>query len=149
MNLKQLANLDELKMMARGNPAKLADFVSKRNELDQLKADHFNEEHPFVNGFNESYLEELKQFAQDHPENESAQIRYSLQKERFAVQENSKTAHIDRRVALSELRQKLAVGEVTKADLLTAEKIARANGTPENLAIYSQIKNSISEGDVE
>lgn len=147
MDFKKLANLDEMKMMSRGNPGKLADYVILRSELDQVKSSHFNEEYPFVNSFDEGHLESLKQFAEENPEDESAQVRYALQKERFAVNEGKKTAHIDHRVAKSELRNKLVSGEkMTPSDLKTAEKIARQVATAENLSVYSQIKNLINEG---
>lgn len=145
MNFKQLANLDEMKMMARGNPQKIAAYAAKKHELEGLKAAHFNEEHPFVNGFRESHLEELKQFAADNPDDESAQIRYNLQRERFAVQESQKTAHIDGRVAQMELRHKIREGEpLTKADLQIAEKLARRVSSAENIAMYSQVKALIA-----
>jgi hypothetical protein len=147
MDLKKLANLDELKMMARGNPQKIAEYKVKQSEFEQLKAAHFNDEHPFTNGFDEHHLEKLREFAEQNPEDESAQVRYALQKERFTVQETRKTAHIDIRIARSDLRNKLVSGEkFTKGDLELAEKLARQNSTPDNISMYSQIKSQINEG---
>ncbi|WHY93757.1 hypothetical protein QNK12_09970 [Neobacillus cucumis] len=147
MDFKKMANLDEIKMMARGNPQKIAEYKMKLAELEELKVAHFNDDYPFVNGFNESHLEELRKFAEGNPDDESAQIRYELQKERFATQENRKTAHIDLRIARSELQSKLAAGErLSKSDLVMAEKLARQNTSPENMAMYSQIKLQINEG---
>lgn len=147
MDFKKLANLDELKMMARGNPQKIAEYKVKQSEFEQLTAAHFNDEHPFSNSFDEHHLEKLREVAEQNPEDESAQVRYALQKERLTVQESRKTAHIDHRVARSELRSKLAAGEkFTKVDLEMAAKLARQISSPENIAMYSQIKTQINEG---
>lgn len=146
MNFKAMANLSEMKLMSGGNPQKMAEYAIKKHEYEQLKASHFSEEFPFVNTFSEGHLEELKTFAEDNPDDEAAQVRYALQKERFAVQESGKTAHIDRRNVRSELRNKLAAGEpLTKDDLVAAEKLARLYSTPDNLVMYSQIKSQLNQ----
>lgn len=49
-----------------------------------------------------------------------------------------------------ELRNRLYSGkELTQEDLQKAEKVARQSPSPDSLALYSQIKRSINEGDVE
>jgi hypothetical protein len=148
MDFKTYAKLDEMKSMARGNPAKLANVAVKQREYNELKAAVFNEEFPFVNGFSESHLESLKSYAEENPEDESAQIRYALQKERFEVQQAKKSAHIDFRMELSSLRKKIASDEpLSKRDLLAAERIAKKNTSPENIALYVQVKQqTINEG---
>ncbi|MFU2013732.1 hypothetical protein ACM6Q7_01440 [Peribacillus butanolivorans] len=82
MNFKSMANLDETKMMARGYPQKIAQYVAKKAELATVMESHFNVEFPFMNSFDAGHLESLKTFALENPDDESAQIRYSLQKER-------------------------------------------------------------------
>lgn len=150
MNFKSFANLEETKMMARGNTQKIAKYVQEEKAYRGILKEHFNEEFPFANSFDEHHLSDLKKFAEENPDDESAQVRYNLQKERFAVQESNKTKHIDLRVGIQQLRQKLQAGEkMDKKDLLSAEKLTRQSSTPDNLALYSQIKRSISEGDVE
>lgn len=142
-NFKQLANLDELKQMAGGNPMKMATYSIAKRELEQLKAEHFNEDHPFVNGFSHYLLDELKVFAENNPNDESAQIRYQLQKERYAVQEAGKTAHIDKRLVKGDIRAKLQAGGLTYADLKAAQHLAKTNSSPENLTLYSLVKRQL------
>ena len=90
-NFKQLGNLDEMKLMRQGNPMKIAEYAVKKREFEQIKSEHFNEEFPFVNGFGQSYLDELKTYADANPDDQSAKIRYELQRERYNVQEANKT----------------------------------------------------------
>lgn len=150
MDFKKLANLDEVKMMARGNPEKIAKYVRDRDAYKEVLKTHFNEDFPFVQGFDQHHLSDLKKFAEENPDDESAQVRYNLQKERFAVQESNKTKHIDLRVGIQQLRQKISAGEkLVKSDLLAAEKLVRQSSTPDNLAMYSTIKRMVNEGDVE
>ncbi|MFB6803432.1 hypothetical protein ACFCVU_20030 [Peribacillus butanolivorans] len=146
MNFKIMANLDETKMMARGNAQKLAEYVSKKAELTSVIEGHFNEEFPFTKSFESGHLESLKTFAEENPDDESAQIRYNLQKERYAVSEASKTANIDKRLTKNDLTQKLQGGNVSQADLKAAEKLARQNSSPDNLVIYSMVKKQLENG---
>ncbi|WP_019241353.1 MULTISPECIES: hypothetical protein [Bacillus] len=148
INYKQLANLNEMKMMARGNPQKLAEYTMKERHLELIKDEHFSEEHPFIDGFLESHLQQLKDFAEANPDDESAQVRYNLQKERFAVREAEKTRHIDTRIMKSEINQKMQEGNITTSDLKKAEYLARTYGSLQDLARYAQIKRQL-EGDVE
>ena len=145
-NFKELSNLDEMKLMASGNPQKLAAYTIKRRELDEIKATHFNEDFPFVNGFSQSYLDELKAYSEANPEDESAQVRYQLQKERFAVQEASRTAHIDKRLVKTDLMRKLQAGELVDADLKAAHRLAKTNSSLENMTLYSRIKRQLNGG---
>ncbi|AZV45174.1 hypothetical protein BAOM_4595 [Peribacillus asahii] len=133
--------------MAGGNPTKMAQYDVKKRELEQIKAKHFNEEHPFVDGFNESYLSELKSYAEANPDDESAQVRYALQKERFTVREASKNAHIDIRVAKSNLLQKVQEGNVTEADVKAAWTFAKKNSSVENRVLYSKIKRMVESAE--
>ncbi|MFK4388801.1 hypothetical protein ABH916_000729 [Peribacillus frigoritolerans] len=146
MNFKSMANLEQEKMMARGNPQKMAECVAKRAELASVIDGHFNEEFPFVKSFNADHLESLKTLAEENSDDESAQIRYKLQKERYAVSGASKTAHIDKRLTKTNLTQKLQDGNVSPVDLKAAEKLARQNSTPENLVLYSTIKKQLENG---
>ncbi|MFB5932992.1 hypothetical protein ACE8FZ_06720 [Peribacillus frigoritolerans] len=146
MNFKSMANLEETKMMARGNAHKLAEYVAKKAELTSVIEGNFNEDFPFTKSFDASHLESLKTFAEENPDDESAQIRYNLQKERYAVSESSKTAHIDKRLTKNDLTQKLQDGNVSPTDLKAAEKLARQNSSPENLVLYSTIKKQLENG---
>jgi hypothetical protein len=146
MDFKTYANLDEMMLMAGGNPHKMAQYATARRELDALKAKYFNEQFPFVDGFSESHLEKLKAFAEENPDDHPALIRYELQKARFAAQEAKKTAHLDIRQAKSSLRQKLEAGNVTARDLDEAAALVRRNGSDDNRVLYAAIKSKINEG---
>lgn len=149
MNFQTMANLEQEKMMARGNPQKIADYVAKKAELASVIAGHFNEDFPFTKSFDASHLASLKTFAEENPDDESAQIRYSLQKERYAASEAGKTSHIDKRLTKSELTQKVQGGDVSQLDLKAAEKLARQNSSPENLVLYSMVKKQLENEDTE
>ncbi|MEH7401584.1 hypothetical protein V7148_11395 [Gottfriedia acidiceleris] len=130
--------------MARGNPSKIADYTVLKAELSQVVETHFNEEHPYVNSFDANYLDSLRTFAEENPDDKSAQIRYSLQKERYDIQEKQKTSHIDKRILQSELRHKISAGlPMNRSDLLLAEKLAKLNPSTDNLVLYSSIKQFI------
>jgi hypothetical protein len=145
-NYQTFAKLEEMRQQTAGNPQKIAEFNVKKAEFNKLVAENFNEEHPFTHSFSEGYLESLKQYAEENPDNPAAQFRYGLQKERFAVNEANKTGHIDRRLIKSDLIAKLREGNVSQADLKAAEKLARQNGTTENRVLYAKIKTLVNEG---
>ena len=139
-NFKQLANLAEIRQLAGGSTQKMAKYSIAKREFEQIKSQHFDEEFPFVNAFQESYLTELKEYASEHPEDESAQVRYQLQSERYAVQEARKTAHIDIRLTKSDLMQKVQEGNVTQTDVKVAWELAKKNSSDDNRVLYARIK---------
>ncbi|WJE46158.1 hypothetical protein QRD90_18260 [Peribacillus frigoritolerans] len=51
-----------------------------------------------MQSFDAGHLESQKTFAKENPDDEFAQIRSSLQKERLAVSEAGKTSYIDKRL---------------------------------------------------
>jgi 2'-5' RNA ligase len=146
MNFKTYANLSELKTLAGGNPSKMAEVAVKQKELADIKAAHFNEQFPFVDSFSESHLAELKAYASENVDDQSAQVRYALQKERFAVAAAKKTAHLDLRQVKGSLREKLASGSVTASDLQQAAALVKRNGSEDNRVLYASIKSLVSEG---
>ncbi|WP_026677217.1 hypothetical protein [Fictibacillus gelatini] len=140
------SELEQLKLRARGNPSKMAVYAEAKNEYQTQLSTHFNEEFPFVHSFSDSHLDELRQFAEDNPEDESAQVRYAIQKDRFEAREADKTAHIDRRLLREDLTRKVAAGDVTKSDLEKAAELAKMNGSVENKVLYATIKNLLNGG---
>ncbi|KSU83422.1 hypothetical protein GA0061096_2677 [Fictibacillus enclensis] len=140
------SELEALKLQARGNPAKMAAYATAKREYQAQVDAHFTEEHPFNNTFSESHLESLRKFAEENPEDDSAQARFIIQQNRFDAQEKAKTAQIDRRLLQSELSRKLTAGEVNKTDLERAALLAKTNGNPENRALYASIKNQLNRG---
>jgi len=144
MDYSTFAKLEDLKIMSRGNPNKIAEYTTKAKQFEELKEKHFNDDFPFAERFDELHLNKLKKYAEDNPDDESAQVRYAIQKERFAAQEKQKTAHIDLRIKRNELMQKLRNNsELTKTDLLHAEQLAKKNPSYENLSLYSRIKKKL------
>lgn len=145
-NYKQLANIDDMKLMAGGNPMKMAEVAVKAQELARIKAEHFPEEHQFLKSFGEKYVQELKEYSEANPDDVSAQVRYRLQKERLAVREKGKTSHIDYRLVKGDLRRKLQEDTLDGGDVKRAWEMAKRNSTDENRALYSQIKNKFMDG---
>lgn len=143
-DFKKLANINEIGVMAGGHPGKMAEYSALKHELNTIRQTHFNKEFPFVRGFREDHLKELEQYAKDNPEDESAQIRYNLQKERFAVQEAAKTAHVGINKTRSDLTQKYRSGEVTATDLKAAHLLAKRSPTEDNRVLYAGIKKLLS-----
>ncbi|MDM5339684.1 hypothetical protein QUF84_21015 [Fictibacillus enclensis] len=139
------SELEKLQFSSRGNPSKLAVYSAAMREYRVQLNDHFNEEHPFNKTFSESHLEDLRAFAEDNPDDESAQARYAIQKDRYETKEANKTAHIDRRLLQSELKNKIAAGEVTKTDLERAALLAKTNGSDDNKVLYATIKKLLGE----
>jgi hypothetical protein len=67
MDFSPYAKLDDIKLMAGGRPDKMAHYAVKKKEFEDLKAVHFNDDHPFVDSFDESHLETLKQLQKKTP----------------------------------------------------------------------------------
>ncbi|MEH6992608.1 hypothetical protein V7075_07820 [Neobacillus drentensis] len=144
-NYETFAKLEEMRQQTAGNPQKIAEFNVKKAEFNKLVGEHFNEEHPFTHSFNESYLESLKKYAEENPDDASAQFRYGLQKERYEVNEAKKTGHVDLKLANRTLREKISSGNVTKADLEQAAILVKRNGSEDNRVIYATIKKLIND----
>jgi hypothetical protein len=145
MDVSVYARLDDIKTQASGNSQKIAEYVAYKDSYSEFKTAHFNEEFPFSNVFDEGHLNSLKEFAADNPDDESAQYRYALQKERYSVQEAKRSLHIDLKFANRTLREKVEAGTVTKADLAQAAALAKRNGSDDNRVLYATIKSMINE----
>ncbi|WP_018394536.1 hypothetical protein [Bacillus sp. 37MA] len=134
--------LDEMKMMSRGNPDKIAVYTLAKKKYDSLVASHFTEDEPLPNVPNEAYVEQLKVAAETG--DEAAKMRYEIAKDRregFEHRHNG--AHENTNQIIISLRTKLAAGEaMTKADVQAAERAARHASSAENIALYSLVKRS-------
>jgi rRNA maturation endonuclease Nob1 len=135
-----IAKLEEMKMMSRGNPAKIAEYVREKTVYDSLVKTYFNEDNPFVDSPSEEYVNELKEKADSG--DEADKIRYAIIKDRYDYYEyKRRDEHLDNVKTRQELRRKLDEGaEFTKSDLLLAEKLARKFPSPDNLVLYATVK---------
>lgn len=142
-----LAKMKDMELMARGNPRKLAELQSAKRAYETLTGELFDEVRPFADNPAPSYVEQLKAEAEAEDADEQAKARYAIMKERAEYYEYQKRdAHFDEVKTRHELRQKLADGKVTQADLLTAEKYTRKFPSPQNLAMYARMKRITEQG---
>ena len=140
-----LAKMKDMELMARGNPRKLAELQSAKRAYETLTRELFDDVHPFADNPDQSYVEQLKAEAEAEDADEQAKARYAIMKERAEYYEYQKRdSHFDEVKTRHELRQKLADGNVTQADVLVAEKYARKFPSPQNLAMYVSIKRLIA-----
>ena len=142
-----LAKMKDMELMARGNPRKLAELQSAKRAYETLTSELFDEVRPFADNPAPSYVEQLKAEAEAEDADEKAKTRYAILKERADYYEYQKRdAHFDEIKTRNGLRQKLAEGNVTQADVLTAEKYVRKFPSPQNLAMYARMKRITEQG---
>lgn len=142
-----LAKMKDMELMARGNPRKLAELQSAKRAYETLTRELFDEVRPFADNPAPSYVEQLKAEAEAEDADEQAKARYAIMKERADYYKYQKReAHFDEIKTRNGLRQKLAEGNVTQADVLTAEKYVRKFPSPQNLAMYARMKRITEQG---
>jgi hypothetical protein len=143
MSFTGIAKLEEMKMMSRGNPAKIAKYVQEKAVYDSLVKTYFNEDNPFVDAPSEDYVNKLKEKADSG--DEADKIRYAIIKDRYDYYEyKRRDEHFDNVKTRQELRRKIDEGAtLTRSDLLLAEKLVRKFPSPDNLVMYSKIKRMV------
>jgi hypothetical protein len=148
MSFISVAKLEEMKLTSRGNPSKIAEYKRENEKYNKLKELYFNDEIPFVDTPDESYVKQLEQKAVE-TNDEADKIRYAMMKDRYDYHKYKSQSEQKNNLQMKhELQRKLVEGEkLTKIDLMTAEKLARKNPTAENLVIYSKIKREIEAAD--
>jgi hypothetical protein len=139
-----IAKLEELEMMSRGNPEKIAKYKREKDVYDTMIKTYFNDETPFLEHPSEDYVNKLEQKAAETGD-EADIIRAAMMRDRFEYNEYKRRAeHFDNVKTRQELRRKLDEGaKLTKSDLLLAEKLARKFPSPDNLVMYSKIKRIV------
>lgn len=149
MKFTSLSKLQEMKLMARGNPRKIAEYNRKLSEYNDFIKQFFDDEHKFIESPNEFYVKELEKKAESGDENDI--MRYKILKDRFDYYQYTKRqGYFDERESRSKLQAKLRNGdELTKEDLTAAEKLARTYPGPDALVLYSRIKREVESTDAE
>ncbi|NSL51704.1 hypothetical protein [Calidifontibacillus erzurumensis] len=145
-----MSKLAEMKLMARGNPRKIAEYNLKEREYYDFIKQYFDDEHKFVDSPNEFYIKEVEEKAKSGDEMDV--MRYKILKDRFDYYQSFKgSKRIDNaREIRSKLQAKLQNGDkITKDDLTAAEKLARTYPGPDSLVLYSRIKREIDSADAE
>ncbi|GMN97971.1 hypothetical protein [Parageobacillus thermoglucosidasius] len=139
-----IAKLEEMEMMARGNPEKIAKYKREKDVYDTMVKTYFNDEVPFLDYPSESYVKQLEQKAAETGD-EADIIRAAMMRDRFEYNEyKRRQEHFDNVKTRQELRRKLNEGAtLTRSDLLLAEKLARKFPSPDNLVMYSKIKRIV------
>lgn len=149
MTFTSLKKLRELKLMAGGNPRKMADYNLKEREYTDFVKQFFDDEHKYIESPNEFYVKDLEKKAESGDENDV--MRYKILKDRFDYYQYTKGQNLfDTRQTRSDLQTKLRNGEkFTKEDLTAAEKLARTYPGPDALVLYSRIKREVESADAE
>lgn len=138
--------VEQLRLQAQksGNPEKIMRYKQADREYSALIDQYFNEENPFTRGFSESHLEELRKKAEESGD-ESDNMRYLIQRDRFEEQESKKTEGKSLKLLSYELRQKVESGNVTKQDVKDAWTLASKWGNDENKVLYATLKQKLSK----
>lgn len=137
-----LAKLKDMELMSRGNQQKISAFKIKQKEYEDTIAELFNEDSPveFLHTPSDSAVIRAEQLAADSGD-PSDLARAVILRDRFEFYEAEKVKHIDWKETRSQLKAKLASGErLSQRDVLAAERLARANSSVDNLALYSQVR---------
>jgi hypothetical protein len=139
-----IAKLEEMEMMARGNPEKIAKYKREKDVYNTMVKTYFNDEIPFLEHPSEDYVNKLERKAAETGD-EADIIRAAMMRDRFEYNEYKRRAeHFDNVKTRQELRRKLDEGAtLTRSDLLLAEKLARKFPSPDNLVMYSKIKRMV------
>lgn len=137
-----LAKLNDMELMSRGNPQKITAYKVKQKEYDDMVASLFTPESPikFSHTPSDSIVSHAEQLAAESGEPDDL-ARAVILRDRFEFYEADNMKHLDWKETRSRLKAKLASGErLSQRDVLTAEKLARANSSLDNLALYSKVK---------
>jgi hypothetical protein len=139
-----IAKLEEMEMMSRGNPEKMAKYKREKDVYDTMVKTYFNDEVRFKEHPSEEYVIKLEQRAAETGD-EADIIRAAMMRDRYEYYEYKRRGeHFDNVKTRHELRKKLDEGsKLTKSDLLLAEKLARKFPSPDNLVMYSKIKRIV------
>ncbi|MCM3786883.1 hypothetical protein M3221_00365 [Domibacillus indicus] len=132
--------LDEMKMMSRGNPEKIAAYSTARKQYNETVAAYFTDDEPLPNLPSADYVEGLKAKAEEG--DEADKMRYELARDRRESTEyRHNGAHEQTHQTVNRLRQKLIAGEkMTSADVKAMERAAKHQSSAENIALYAQVK---------
>jgi hypothetical protein len=139
-----IAKLEEMEMMSRGNPEKMAKYQREKEVYETMVKTYFNDEVRFIEHPSEEYVIKLEQKAAETGD-EADIIRAAMMRDRYEYNEYKRRAeHFDNVKTRQELRRKLDEGTtLTRSDLLLAEKLARKFPSPDNLVMYSKIKRIV------
>ncbi len=145
--------LEKMKLEARGNPQKIAEYSMAKQRYEDMIKQYFNDETPFVSLPADWYLQQLEEKAKSG--NPDDVMRYLILKERRDMHEYEASGQDARdiRQAKHELQTKLMSGEkLTQRDLRIARELALKISSVDNLVLYSKVKQAIEqqpEGQVE
>ncbi|MFK4340798.1 MULTISPECIES: hypothetical protein [Paenibacillus] len=139
--------LEDMKLMARGNPQKIAEYMVRKREYDDTVDRYFKEQD---NGFNfvdlpsEEYVTKAEARAAETGDEADA-MRAAILRDRAQYSASQKDVHKDWRRTYTDLTAKLANGDtITQRDLEDAEHLARQNSSLDNLVLYRKIKRELT-----
>lgn len=137
--------LEDMKLMARGNPQKIAEYMVRKREYDVMVDRYFTEQDSgfnFVELPSEEYVIKAEAHAAETGD-EADNMRATILRDRTKYHESQKDVHKDWRRTYTELTVKLANGDViTQKDLDDVERLTRQNSSVDNLALYARVKRA-------
>ncbi|SFS76293.1 hypothetical protein [Paenibacillus sp. 453mf] len=137
-----LAKLKEMELMSRGNPEKTVAYKLKQKRYDDMVSSLFTAEAPimYLPSKSEEYVQRAEQIAAESGDPDDL-ARAVILRDGFEYYEADNMKHLDWKETRSQLKVKLASGErLSQRDVLAAERLARANSSVNNIALYSQVK---------
>lgn len=137
-----IRKLDEMKMMSRGNPEKIATYSMAQKQYNATVATYFTADEPLPNLPSADYVEQLKAKAEEGDEDDK--VRYELARDRRdSAEHRHNGAHEQTHQTVNRLREKLTAGEaVTASDVKAMEKAARHQSSADNIALYAMVKRA-------
>ncbi|MBE0335579.1 hypothetical protein [Paenibacillus sp. 23TSA30-6] len=139
--------LEDMKLMARGNPQKIAEYVVRKREYDDTVDRYFKEQYSgfnFVDLPSEEYVIKAEARAAETGDDADA-MRAAILRDRIKYHESQKDVHKDWRRIREELTTKLANGDtITKRDIESVEHLTRQNSSVDNLALYTRVKRELT-----
>ncbi|WP_025026679.1 hypothetical protein [Caldalkalibacillus mannanilyticus] len=137
-----VSKLEKMKLFARGNPQKIAEYTSANQKFMELITTYFDDEYPYTLSPSELYLKKLEEEASTG--DAQAIMRYELIRDRVeynnAKNNQSKNMGIIRQGLMDKLQNK---EPLSNRDLRLAEEVARTYSNAESRVLYATIKKAL------
>ncbi|WP_409178542.1 hypothetical protein [Brevibacillus fortis] len=136
--------LEDMKLHARGNPKKIAEYKVAKHEYDQMCQRLFDgETYPNIGSPATDYVQRLEEEAKSG--DSDSVMRYEIIKERRDMVDYSASGQEtrDNRLISHDLRGKLTNGDkLTAADVRAASTLSRKISSIDNMVLYSTVKRT-------
>lgn len=137
-----VSKLEKMKLFARGNPQKIAEYTRANQKFRDLITTYFDDEYPYTLSPSDLYIKKLEDEAGTG--DTQAIMRYALIKDRVdyndAKNNQSKNMGIIRQGLMDKLQNK---EPLSNRDLRLAEEVARTYPNAESRVLYATIKKAL------